>query len=93
MYGVDVDGGTGFRNKLNQSELAQSLGVARRSVTRIIGEWREQGIVSQRGHALIVSDLAALAALSSPDLVGVDWRAGDRLGGPEALPAASKRTR
>jgi DNA-binding transcriptional regulator LsrR (DeoR family) len=56
-------------------ELAQSLGVARRSVTRIITEWREQGIIEQRGHALVVVDLAKLTALSTPDVVGLDWSA------------------
>lgn len=75
MYGVPVEGGVGFRHRLNQSELAQSLGVARRSVTRIITEWREQGIIEQRGHALVVVDLAKLTALSTPDVVGLDWSA------------------
>jgi hypothetical protein len=79
MYGVPVEDGVGFRHRLNQSELAQSLGVARRSVTRIITEWREEGIVDQRGHALVVLDLAKLTALSSPDVVGLDWSA-NRLG-------------
>ena len=82
MYGIPVEGGVGFRHSLNQSELAQSLGVARRSITRIITDWREKGLVIQRGHALIVCDLEGVAALASADSVGLVWRAGSAVGGP-----------
>lgn len=79
LYGVPVEGGTAIRVKLTQSDLAAGLGAAKKSVTRTLAEWKEQGIVEQRGNTLVVTDVAALEQRSASDIIGVDWIAGRRV--------------
>lgn len=79
IYGVPVEGGTGIRIRLSQSDLAADLGVAKKSITRTLGEWREAGIIEQRGTTLVVTNVAALEEQSARDVIGVDWIAGRRV--------------
>lgn len=68
LYGVPVEGGTLIRVKLSQDELANGLGVARKSVSRTFKAWQEQGLVTKRAGCLVVSDVEALASLGSGHL-------------------------
>lgn len=62
LYGVPVEGGTMIRVKLSQDELANGLGVAKKSVSRTFREWQSEGLVTKRGGCLVVSDVEELAA-------------------------------
>ncbi len=76
LYGVRVDGGMAIRIKLSQNDLANGLGVARRSVVRAINSWQRDGILAKRGTSYVIRDLDRLAAFGAHGIVGVDWIAG-----------------
>lgn len=79
LYGEPVDDGVLLRTRLSQEQLANGLGVARKSVVRAFQQWTRAGIIQRRGHNYVVRDLQALAEQAPPDAVGVDWVAGRRL--------------
>jgi CRP-like cAMP-binding protein len=80
VYGVPVDGGLGIRVKLSQAELANGLGVARRSIARTLTSWVRDGLLKKAGTSYVVRDLKALGKLATQDIVGVDWVAGSDIG-------------
>jgi CRP-like cAMP-binding protein len=53
--------------RYSQGELAQLVGAARESVNRVIGRWRQIGLVSVEGRRMTIRDRAALAALAGYD--------------------------
>ena len=67
-FGLPAEGGTVIRFPLSQDSLAQSLGVARRSITRTLKAWFEEGLVTKRNGHYVVRDLDTLQryADSSP---------------------------
>lgn len=79
MYGVPVKGGVGIRVKLSQGELANDLGVTKRSIARTLTNWTKQGLLRKSGTQYVVENLEALNALATQDIVGIDWVAGSRL--------------
>ena len=80
MYGLPVEGGTKIRIPLTQEELANSLGVARRSVTRALKRWSEAGILRKAGRHFIVREVKSLAAFTQPKLLGISYRTGSDIG-------------
>lgn len=76
LYGQAIEGGVLLRTPLSQSELANGLGVARKSVVRAFKEWTDAGILARRGPYFMVTDMAALTEKAPPDILGIDWIAG-----------------
>lgn len=64
LFGLPVASGTKIRVPLTQDELASALGVARRSVTRALQRWVDQGTVVKEGRYFILRNEAALEAAS-----------------------------
>lgn len=79
IYGVPVDGGVAIRVRLTQAGLAADLGVAKKSVTRTLAEWRGAGFIQQRGTTLVVTNVEALLERSTQEVIGLDWIAGRSL--------------
>ena len=79
IYGVSVEGGTAIRVRLSQADLAADLGVAKKSITRTLAGWGDDGILERRGTTLVIKDPAALEERSAHDVIGVDWIAGRRV--------------
>jgi CRP/FNR family transcriptional regulator, cyclic AMP receptor protein len=59
-FGLPVPGGTKIRVPLTQEELAASLGVARRSVTRALERWAREGLVWKDGRCFVIREPSAL---------------------------------
>jgi CRP-like cAMP-binding protein len=72
VYGLPVPEGTKIRVPLCQDDLARSLGVARRSVTRALKGWLDQGCLAKRSGCYVIRDPRALRA----ELPGEALRAG-----------------
>ena len=75
----NTDGGLGIRVKLSHTELANGLGVARRSIARTLTTWVKQGLLEKSKASYVVRDLQGLARFGSQELVGVDWVAGSKI--------------
>ncbi len=60
LYGLPVPEGTKIRLRLNQEVVASELGVARRSVTRALKGWQDDGWITKVGGYFIVRDRARL---------------------------------
>lgn len=65
LYGLPVPGGLKLRVRLRHEDLADALGAARRSVTRILSEWRLKGWVFHEGGSFVVAQVEALRGLSA----------------------------
>lgn len=78
LYGLPAAEGTLIRIKLSQDELARGLGVAKKSVSRTLREWQEEGLILKRGGRFVVTDVAALAARGTGHL-GIGHRYGQVL--------------
>ncbi|MFR9727940.1 Crp/Fnr family transcriptional regulator [Saccharopolyspora sp. MS10] len=58
---------------MSQDELASALGAARSSVTQVVREWREAGLIrTARGRVLIL-DRAAIRAIAVSDTGQSEW--------------------
>jgi CRP-like cAMP-binding protein len=79
LHGVDDDGGVRIGIRLSQEELANGLGVARKSVVRAFKEWMDEGILEKRGAYYVVTNLERLQELAPGDVIGIDWVAGSKL--------------
>ena len=80
LYGEPIRDGVRIMMALSQDELANGLGVARKSVVRTFSEWSDQGIIKKVAGAYVVSDVEALMAAAPSDVLGIDWVAGTALG-------------
>jgi CRP-like cAMP-binding protein len=80
LHGDDVDGGVKINVRLSQDELANGLGVARKSVVRAFKEWSDAGIMQKRGAFYVVTDLARLVEIAPQDVIGIDWVSGGKVG-------------
>ena len=49
-----------FSHRISNSDLAAMAGVARENVSRVLGEWRENGLVTQNARHHCIHDTAAL---------------------------------
>ena len=63
---------TGSEFELTQEQLAETLGVGRTFVTRVVGRLREEGVIATRRGTFIIRNEAALRALSCPCTVVVE---------------------
>jgi CRP-like cAMP-binding protein len=73
VYGLPVPDGTLIRIKLSQEDLAQALGVTRRSVTRALKAWTDGGALTKRGGRFVVRDegpLLSAAGAAAPARAG-----------------------
>jgi CRP-like cAMP-binding protein len=77
LYGVPTEGGTMIRIPLSQGDIAQGLGIALKSVSRVFGELSAAGVLERKGARYIVRNVAALQAPGQSH--GVDWIAGRSL--------------
>jgi CRP/FNR family transcriptional regulator len=79
FYGLPVEGGVRIRIPLSQDDLANALGVARRSVTRALKEWQEQDLIAKEGGCYVVRAPEKLEAITDPTLLRIGHRTGARL--------------
>jgi CRP/FNR family cyclic AMP-dependent transcriptional regulator len=79
LHGEDSDDGVLIRHRLSQDELANGLGVARKSVMRAFAAWIEAGVLIKRGAYYVVVDMERLRDEAPHDVLGIDWVAGGRL--------------
>ncbi len=79
FYGVPVEGGKKIRIPLSQEDLANALGVNRKSITRTLKKWTEESILGKEGKYYIVQDEAALEKIKDPNLLRIGYRPGDVL--------------
>ena len=63
LFGLPVPEGTMIRVPLSQDALAQSLGVARRSVTRALARWNQEGLISKNQGRFVITDMKKLASV------------------------------
>ncbi len=66
-YGLPVHGGIKIRVPLCQDQLASALGVARRSVTRALKCWTDDGVLAKKAGFYVISDLRPLRAALPAD--------------------------
>lgn len=73
-YGLPTYEGTKIRIRLTQSDLANHLGVTRRSITRALRSWHKDGVVTQNGGFFFVHQPERLKALTDPTLFAIGHR-------------------
>ena len=64
MYGLPVPDGVKIRIPLSQDDLADSLGVARRSITRAVRKWDAEGIIAKCGACFVIRDIGRLNTIA-----------------------------
>jgi CRP/FNR family cyclic AMP-dependent transcriptional regulator len=79
LHGEDVVDGVLIRHRLSQEELANGLGVARKSVVRAFTDWIDAGVLEKRGLYYVIVDVQRLREAAPDDVLGIDWVAGGRL--------------
>ena len=62
QHGQPGDGGIYLNLNMSQNDLAQLTLGSRQRVNKILGEWREKGIVVVEDNNYLIKDLAALEA-------------------------------
>ncbi len=73
LFGLPGHDGTTLRIPLSQDALAQSLGVARRSVTRALQKWTQDGVLKKSQGHFVVRDLEKLKALADTSLIPIGY--------------------
>jgi CRP-like cAMP-binding protein len=63
-FGLSVAGGTQIRIPLTHIDLANTLGVAARSVARALKLWERDGLIAKRGRYLVLRDRERLLHLA-----------------------------
>jgi CRP/FNR family transcriptional regulator, cyclic AMP receptor protein len=61
--GRQTEGGIHLKLTLRHGEIAQMIGVSRETVSRLLGELRNDGIIQLKGSSLLIKDKAALERL------------------------------
>lgn len=79
VYGRDDGGGVKIDTKLSHEQLAQDLGVVKKSITRTLSQWTEEGVIVKEGACYRVPDLMRLVERSPKGLIGVDWTTGNKV--------------
>lgn len=79
FYGLPVPSGTRIRIPLSQDDLANALGVARRSVTRALKQWQDEDLIGKEGGCYVVKRREQLEAITDPTLLRIGYRTGARL--------------
>jgi CRP-like cAMP-binding protein len=70
-YGLPVRDGIKIRLPINQHHLASVLGVSRRSVTRALKTWADEGTITRIGRYYVVRDTDRLSKAAGEDLLPV----------------------
>lgn len=65
-YGTSGEDGIRIALPLSQDDLAGLTGTSRRTVDRLLGEWRRAGWITTARRSLLVHDAAAIANLRAP---------------------------
>ena len=73
LFGLPTKEGTMIRVELSQDSLAQSLGVARRSVTRALKAWTDDGLIAKVQGKFVVRDVVRLASYGDPSLIQIGY--------------------
>lgn len=76
LFGVELPSEPGairIDAPINQSSIARSLGLSRKTLQRVLGAWLEFGWISRAGRRLIVLDLEAVRALTSSTRAGLAY--------------------
>lgn len=63
-HGLEAAGGMAIDLKLTQRDLGSHLGLTRETVSRTLGEFREQGLLEIRGMSIVVIDADGLRAVA-----------------------------
>ena len=64
--GRETERGMSLKLTLTHEEMGQLISASRETVTRLLGEFKEGGMIEIRGATLVVRDRPALEALTSP---------------------------
>ncbi|WP_318010303.1 helix-turn-helix domain-containing protein [Modicisalibacter tunisiensis] len=56
-----------FRFSKSRAEIGSYLGIAMETVSRVLGQFQQQGLVTTRGREVRIHDLAALETLARGD--------------------------
>ena len=97
LFGLPAPQGTMIRIPLSQDALAQSLGVARRSVTRALARWTSEGLIIKSEGRFVISDVQRLASYGDASLLPIAYSLASGLGraqkdtGALPTPRPSKR--
>ncbi len=78
IYGEDAGRGIRITVRLSHEQLAADLGVVKKSITRTLSQWTEEGVVDKDGPYYLIPDLMRLVELSPKGLIGVDDRVAQR---------------
>jgi hypothetical protein len=84
FFGLPVAEGLKIRIPLTQDDLANGLGVARRSITRALKSWLEDGTLLKQGRYFVVRDRARLEQAADASLLRIGYRTGMGLSKPPA---------
>lgn len=70
-FGAEVEGGLRIELELTQAALATLVGSTRQTVSTLLGELAEEGLVAREGKRIVIRDAAGLerAAAATPPLV------------------------
>lgn len=79
MYGLPAEGGQMIRIPITQESLAQAVGVNRRSVTRTLQGWTEQGWLTKVSGRYVITQREALERVTDPQLLRIGYRSGASL--------------
>ncbi len=95
VAGCDDGRGVKIGLKLSHEQLAADLGVVKKSVTRTLSQWTDEGVVLKEGSSYRIPDLMRLVERSPRGLIGVDWSTGsavqDRQVDDDARPVRPRR--
>ena len=75
-FGVPVDGGTHIRVKLSQTDIANGIGAAQKSVTRALAQWQKAGWISKRGTSYVVHAPDKIEEMVLHGVPGIDFVSG-----------------
>ncbi len=76
LYGTPSSEGVLIQHPLSQGDIAQSLGVVRRSVAEVFGRWRKTGLVARYNDRILLKDTLALQRLAGPLRGGLRYEMG-----------------
>jgi CRP-like cAMP-binding protein len=82
LFGRPSKDGTRIVYPLTQRSLSDGLGVAERSVRRVIGDWRDRGLLGAHKGWFVIKDQKALESLAGSLRFNLNYRLGMRVPEP-----------
>lgn len=76
LYGKDSPIGLKIHHRLTHSDLADGLGVTRKSVNRTLSDWKAKGWMTTHKGWLVITDVPALEEVSGGFRFNINYRAG-----------------